>query len=189
MRCLIAEDHPLMRQALVETVLGQWPGARIDEAADFSEAFAKLEFDPDLCLIDLAMPGADPVEGIARLRRRAPATPILIVTALADPVVLDAIDQIGVAGFISKNSEARVIVAAIEAALDGREMPQPAAPLPPRQMQVLQLLEHGLTNKEIAARLGIAPATTKIHVAALLANLGVSNRTKAVAEARRRGLI
>lgn len=191
MRCLIAEDHPLMRQALVDTVLANWPGARIDEARDYVEALAKLEFEPDICVIDLAMPGAEPLDGVTRLRRRAPTARILIATGLSDQALLDAIRDIGISGILPKTMEPDEIVAAIARALDGHEgaVVSAAPTLPPRQMQVLQLLEHGLTNKEIASRLGIAPATAKIHVAALLANLGVSNRTKAVAEARRRGLV
>ena len=189
MRCLIADDHPLMRQALVETVRGRWPGARIDEAADFGEAADKLAVEPDLCLIDLSMPGADPLEGIARLRRRAPHTRLLVATGLTDPALLDAVRGLGVAGIIPRTLDSEAILAAIGDALGDGARPAPAAALPPRQLQVLELLSHGLPNKEIAARLGIAPATAKIHVAALLANLGVSNRTKAVAEARRRGLV
>lgn len=191
MRCLIAEDHPLMRRALIDTVLANWPGARVDEARDYDEALAKLEFEPDICLIDLAMPGAEPLEGVARLRRRAPTARILIATGLSDQVLLDNVLATGVAGIIPKTLEPEQIVAAIARAMDGHEglTVSPAPTLPPRQMQVLELLAHGLTNKEIAAHLGIAPATAKIHVAALLANLGVSNRTKAVTEARRRGLV
>jgi DNA-binding NarL/FixJ family response regulator len=179
-----------MRQALAVTIRAHWPAARIAEAADFPQAWATAEAGADLCLVDLAMPGAEPLEGVARLQERLPDAAILVTTGLAEAPLLAAVRGLGVAGLIPKTLDPEATVAAIRNALQGRSIdmaPQPA--LPPRQAQVLQLIAQGLTNKEIAARLGIAPATIKIHVSALLANLGAANRTRAVAEARRKGLV
>jgi len=190
MRCLIADDHPLMRQALAATVRGAWPAAQLLEAANFPEAWTMAAQQPDLCLLDLAMPGAAPEEGVRRFRALAPHTRIVVMTGLEDARLAAQLDRIGIDCLVSKQLDPEALLAAIKAAMAGRPIDAPsAARLPPRQLEVLQLIAHGMTNKEIAVRLGIAPATVKVHVAALLGNLGASNRAKAVAQARSRGLV
>jgi len=94
----------------------------------------------------------------------------------------------GVAALFSKNTEAGVLIEAIRAAVPELQALE-AARLPPRQQEVLGLLAEGLTNKEIALRLGISPATVKIHVARVTSWLGAVNRTDAVARAQRGRLI
>jgi DNA-binding NarL/FixJ family response regulator len=145
---------------------------------------------PDLCVLDLAMPGAAPEEGVRRFRALAPRTRIVVTTGLEDSFLAAQLEQIGIDCFVSKQLDPEALLAAIEEVMAGRPIDaRSAARLPPRQLEVLRLIAHGLTNKEIAVRLGIAPATVKVHVAALLGNLGASNRAKAVAQARSRGLV
>ncbi len=202
--CLIADDHALVRDALATMVMARWPAVVVTQAATFPEAWTLAADGPELCLIDLAMPGADPRTGIEGIRRAAPETKVLVVTGTHDDsILLDLIDG-GVAGFAEKTANGRVIVAAIElvlaggryfpprlaeAAAAGRGAPNPTAVLSVRQSEVLALVAEGLGNKEIARRLGVAPGTIKTHVAQAIAAVGGVNRTDAAIRARRQGLI
>jgi len=186
-RGLICDDHPLMREALVAAVRDRWPALTIDEAGDFPAAWVSAEAGVDFCLVDLDMPGAEPLAGLAGLRERAPEATFLAVTGLTDPALLAQVRDGGTT-LLSKNTEADVLIAAIGAAVPGLQAMERAR-LPPRQQQVLDLLAHGLTNKEIARRLEISPATVKIHVARVVSWLGAINRTDAVARAQRDRLV
>lgn len=183
MRGLICDDHPLMREALVGAMRDRWPDVALDEAGDYPTAWAKAEGAPDFCLVDLSMPGAEPLEGVRGLRAKAPEAVVLVITGVEDGAVLDAIAACGVAGVYSKNAEAQVLMEAIRARVPGLQALE-AKRLPPRQQQVLQLLAEGMTNKEIARQLSISPATVKIHVARLTGWLGAINRTDAVMRAK-----
>lgn len=188
MRGLICDDHPLMREALAGAMRDRWPDLVLDEAGDFPSAWALADAGPDVCLVDLGMPGADPAAGLSELRARAPDATLLVLTGLTDPALLQQVMACGVAELFSKNTDAETLMDAIAAALpDLRAME--AARLPPRQQEVLGLLAEGLTNKEIALRLDISPATVKIHIARLTSWLGAVNRTDAVARAQRGRLI
>jgi DNA-binding NarL/FixJ family response regulator len=188
LRGLICDDHPLMREALVAAVRERWPDLALDEAGDYPSAWTKAAAGVDFCLIDLGMPGADPVAGLTALRARAPEAVLLVVTGLTDEALLQRVADCGVAAVLSKNTEADVLIEAISAALPGLQALE-GTRLPARQQEVLQLLAQGLTNKEIALRLGISPATVKIHVARLTSWLGAVNRTDAVARAQRGRLV
>lgn len=188
MRGLICDDHPLMRQALVAALRARWPGAAFEQASDYPTAWDLAAAAPDFCLVDLAMPGAAPEAGVAGLRARAPAAALLVVTGLADEPLLQRIRDLGVTALLSKNSEPSVLIEAIGAAVPGLRAVE-AVRLPPRQEDVLRLAGAGLTNKEMALRLGISPATVKIHVSRAIAALGAANRTDAVQRARHAGLI
>jgi DNA-binding NarL/FixJ family response regulator len=188
LRGLICDDHPLMRQALVVALRARWPGATLDEAGNFPTAWVLAGAQPDFCLVDLAMPGAEPEQGVAGLRARAPSAALLVITGLTDEALLHRIRSCGVTALLSKNSEPGMLVEAIGAAVPGLRGME-AVPLPPRQRQVLGLVSAGLTNKEIALRLGLSPATVKIHVARAINFLDAANRTDAVQRAQRAGLI
>lgn len=204
--CLIADDHAMMRAALAGTVRLRWPEAVVETAACFPEA-ARLAGGKgyDLILCDLAMPGAEPLTGVAAVMRAAPGVPVLIVTGSEDDRVLIDLFDAGVAGFIPKTSSGEVVEAAIAlVAAGGRYLPprllelvQDLAPrkskdTPPpaftaRQREVFELLIKGASNKEIARELGVSPATIKVHVAALLSTLNVRNRSEAVSRAHVEG--
>ena len=188
MRGLICDDHPMMREALAGAIRDRWPDLELTEAGDYPAAWAQAEAQPAFCLVDLAMPGADPVAGITGLRGRAPDTAIVVITGLADTDLLDAVRACGVAGVFSKNAATEVLIEAIGAVVPNLQALEAAA-LPPRQREVLTLLGQGLTNKEIGLRLGISPATVKIHVARAINGLGAINRTDAVAKAQRAKII
>ncbi len=188
MRGLICDDHPLMREALAGAMRDRWPGLTLAQAADYPSAWALADAKLDVCLVDLDMPGAEPLEGLAALRARAPDAMMVVVTALTDEGVLEAVRACGVAAVLSKNSEAADLLDAIARLAPSLEA-QEASRLPPRQQEVLKGLSEGLTNKEIARELGISPATVKIHVARLSTWLRAANRTDAVARAQRARLL
>ena len=188
MRGLICDDHPLMRQALMLAMTARWPHVAVSEASNYPEAWRAAQAGADFCVVDLAMPGADPLEGISRLRDLAPGLIVVALTGLTDPALLDAVRGLGVTGILPKTLAGDALLEAIEACVPGLHPGAPAA-LPPRRHAVLRLLGDGLTNKEIAVRLDIAPATVKIHVSRLIEQLGAANRTDAVSKAQRAGLI
>jgi DNA-binding NarL/FixJ family response regulator len=188
MRGLICDDHPLMREALGAAMRERWPDVSLTACGDFPSAWAAAAAQPDFCLVDLSMPGAEPIAGLAGVRARAPEAVILVVTGLEDDGLFDEIGALGVAGIYSKNAEPRLLMDAIRDSVPGLQALE-AKRLPPRQAQVLELLSKGQTNKEIARSLGISPATVKIHMARLTSWLGAVNRTDAVARARKARLV
>lgn len=188
MRGLICDDHPLVREALVAAIKARWPSLVTVEAGDYPTAWALAEAGVDFCLVDLGMPGAEPAAGLAEFRTRAPAATLLVVTGLTDEALRRQAMDGGVAAFLSKNTEADALIDAIGEAIPAlRDLE--ASRLPARAQAVLELLAQGLTNKEIALRLGISPATVKIHVARVMGWLGAANRTDAVARAQRGRLV
>lgn len=207
--CLICDDHVMMREAISGAVKFGWPETHVIQAADYPSAWdAIATFRPDLCISDLVMPGAKPVDGIARLRKNAPDTPILVVTGNEDDATLLALFDLGIAGFAFKTSKSAVIEAAIRLVLAGeRYIPERVIALASerngelrgdrkghgrltaRQTDVLTRIATGKTNKEIARDLDLSPATVKAHTAAIILALECSNRTDAVYVARGRSLI
>lgn len=188
MRGLICDDHPLIRAALVAAMRARWPDLTLDEAADFPTAWTLAESGPDFCLVDLSMPGSGPLEGLAGLRARSPVAVLVVVTGVDDPNLLEAVRGCDVAEVCSKNTDPSILMETIRARVSGLRALELAG-LPPRQRQVLRLMGEGMTNKQIAQRLGISPSTVKIHLARLVDELGAVNRTDAVARAKTVGLL
>ncbi|MDF1627507.1 MAG: response regulator transcription factor [Parvibaculaceae bacterium] len=199
---LIADDHWLVRQGLRQTLAVLGDGLNIHDAGTYDEVFSLLADDQkhfDLLLLDLSMPGATPEEALVRIRHEAPAVPLVVVSANEDPAIIRRIIDSGAAGFVPKSSPPSILVSALQLVLAGgiyvppvaleANTPATAATLTDRQSQVLDLLAEGAPNKIIAARLGLALPTVKIHVAAVLRRLSARNRTEAVQEALRLGLV
>ena len=206
-RCLICDDHPLLREALAGAIELEWPSADVVQAGDFPQAWASAEGDWDVIICDLLMPGATPVEGIARLRSIAPQTPLIVLTGTEGGRMILDLYQRGIAGFVPKAASSAVFLAAIHLVLSGGTYIPPevlsladdgSQPGPDhghhgrltgRQRDVLALMAEGQSNKEIARTLDLSPATVKTHAAAAFAALGAANRTEAVMSARIAGLI
>ncbi len=202
---LVADDHPLFREALKGAVARLLPQARLVESDSADALFASAEAwpDADLLLMDLNMPGAQGFSALVHLRGIQPQLPIIVVSAREEAhVVRRALDH-GAAGFIPKSSDPATIRAAISAVLDGGQWSPPQAEhadglapeeadvaqrireLTPQQFRVLGMLGTGLLNKQIAHALGVSEATVKAHMTAILRKLGANNRTQAVLMAGR----
>ncbi len=212
MNVLIADDHPIFRMSLRQVLIGVHADAVIVEAADFDEAIevATKRNDLDLVLVDLMMPGKEPIEGLQAVVRALPEVPVVVVSAIENR--RDAVQTInlGAMGYIPKTVDREEFVKMLKVVLDGglclpRNMsttapqtaPRPAVEferlatnellsgLTRRQLQVLALLAQGMSNVEIAEDLGVSDKTVRFYISAILKTLKVRNRTQAALIAAR----
>lgn len=200
---LIADDHDLVRDtiaAYLETVedFKVSTAPNLDAALDVMKGLDNI----DLLILDYNMPGMNGLDGLARARKAYPATKLALMSGVANRDVANAAMARGAHGFIPKSLTAASMVNAIKFVLSGeRYFPfefgnaSPVTPqdstfdtLSDREMQTLEQLCIGLSNKEIARNLEIQEVTVKLHVKNLLAKLGVSNRTQAALLAKDRQL-
>jgi len=199
-RLVIADDHPLFRNALRQAVASVVSSAVVDEAGSFEDLTALLEKDAevDLVLLDLTMPGISGFSGLIYLRAQYPAVPVVIVSASDDAATIRRSLDFGASGFIPKRFGVDTLRDAILKVMEGEIWVPPdtdlnaaADPdmtklrdrlvtLTPQQVRVLMMLSEGLLNKQIAYELGVSEATIKAHVSAILQKLGVESRTQAV---------
>jgi DNA-binding NarL/FixJ family response regulator len=202
---LIADDHPLFREALRGAVQRVLPGVKLHEADSVDALYVLVDAHPDadLLLMDLNMPGAHGFNALVHLRALHPQLPVVIVSAREEPAVMRRALDHGALGFIPKSADSDTIGEAIGAVLEGerwapdeahnapatsrdeQEIAQRLRDLTPQQFKVLQMLGAGRLNKQIAYDLGVSEATIKAHVTAILRKLGVTNRTQAVLAAGR----
>lgn len=201
MHILIADDHPLFRDALRRAVQQCVPAASLHEAEDVSSLLALIEAHPraELLLLDLNMPGAHGFSALVHLLSVWPTLPVLVVSAQEDPALMRRAVGHGAAGFIPKSASIARIGEAIAAVLEGEQWLPPGvevsdvrldpeerliaariAELTPQQYRVLGMLGQGLLNKQIAWELGVSEATIKAHMTAVLRKLGANSRTQAV---------
>jgi DNA-binding NarL/FixJ family response regulator len=208
-RVLIADDHPMVRGALVLAVEAAFGRVEIQESATLEELLAQLGRlgVADLVLLDLYMPGANSFSGLLTLRANFPETPVAIISSLEDQRFVDEAIALGAAGFIPKSTPRPQISAALHKIAAGEvyvpadshrldtdpardvasdtEAAQRLATLTAQQLRVLQLMGTGKLNKQIAYELDIAETTVKVHVSAILQKLNVYSRTQAVVLASR----
>jgi DNA-binding NarL/FixJ family response regulator len=202
-RFLIADDHPLFRDALRQVISARFGDGRIDEAGTFEEVVACLgaDDDVDLILLDLAMPGVHRFSGLMFLRAEHPAVPVVVVSATDEAATIRQAVALGASGYIPKSLAIGAISEAISAVLSGalwmpadvdleansetKELISRLVTLTPQQIRVLMMLSEGLLNKQIAHALDVSEATVKAHVSAVLQKLGVDSRTQAVIAASR----
>jgi len=197
---VIADDHPLFRDALRQAVASVIPQAKIDEAGSFEDLTALLEkgAEPDLILLDLSMPGISGFSGLIYLRAQYPAIPVVIVSATDDGATIRRSLDFGASGFIPKRFGVDTLRDAILKVMGGdiwvpadtdlsaavdpdmTRLRDRLVTLTPQQVRVLMMLSEGLLNKQIAYELGVSEATIKAHVSAILQKLGVESRTQAV---------
>ncbi|MCF7202564.1 response regulator transcription factor [Pseudomonas oligotrophica] len=208
-KILIADDHPLFREAIHNVIRDGFPDSEILETADLDSALALTQEhdDLDLVLLDLNMPGMHGLNGLINLRNEAPTIPVVIVSAEQDKqIVLQAITY-GAVGFITKSSPRAQMTEAIEQILNGNvylpsdiirsqkaatrhhHHSEPSIPpellqaLTRKQLLVLERMTKGESNKQIAYNLDIAETTVKAHVSAILRKLNVHNRVQAILSA------
>lgn len=210
-RVLIVDDERMVRTAL-RAILGAEPDIEVvGEAANGGEAVsATRELRPDLVLMDVRMPEVDGIRATERILAARGGTPprvVVLTTFENDSYVYDAL-RAGAHGFLLKRATADELVAAVRALAHGDSLLFPSAVralaahhardrraaalcerLTEREAEVLGLMAEGLTNAEIAARVSVAPATAKTHVAAVLTKLGARDRVQAVIMAYEHGFV
>jgi DNA-binding NarL/FixJ family response regulator len=201
MKVLVVDDHPLIREALRNVLAELDAQSELLESADSAGALrtAATHPDIDLVLLDLNLPDAQGFTTLEELRRRRPATALVVCSAQHDHQHVARAIALGAAGYIPKSTSHDVMVNALRLVCSGGMYLPPevllaanpgggAAPqLTRRETEVLALMLEGKSNKRIARELDMAEATVKNHVTAILKTLGASNRTEAVIAAGRLG--
>jgi DNA-binding NarL/FixJ family response regulator len=216
LKVLVVDDHPLIRQALLVVLTQLDSDLQVLEAGNVPDALELAEANPDLnvVLLDIHLPGLSGLDALQSFRDRAPAVPVVVISASEDPADITRALDSGAMGFIPKSQSSQVMISALRLVLAGGVYLPPemvrrsthgggaaaSAPAPAqstnyrdvglteRQAQVLALLIQGMPNKLICRDLDLAEGTVKIHITAILKALKVSNRTQAVIEVSRLGL-
>ncbi|MFE7066547.1 response regulator transcription factor [Microbacterium sp. NPDC057658] len=197
-RLLIADDQALVRGAL-GALLDLEPDLEVHGlAADGAEALRLAEeLQPDVCLMDIQMPGVDGVEATKRIRAASPQTRVLVVTTFARPGYLRAALDAGASGFVVKDTPAEELAAAVRRVHAGLRVLDPklaeeslfegANPLSDRERQVLRLAADGRSAAAIAAEVFLSAGTVRNHLSAAIGKTGAENRAQAVRIASDKG--
>lgn len=212
-RLVLVEDHASFRQALQAVVLLEDDLEIVGEVARGDEAGGLVrETQPDVAVVDLDLPGASGVTAIREIRRAVPGTRCLVLTALRDEVQLGAAIEAGAAGLVHKSVDVAVLLGAVRDVAAGATLLAPESTarflsalsssrddvwqarrfrevLTRRELEILQLLADGQSNRTIAGRLEISPETVQTHVRNLLGKLDVGSRLEAVVAGLRLGLV
>lgn len=205
MKAILADDHALFRDGFALLLKQLEPQATVLEAASLYEVVHQAErhADTDLVLLDLSMPGMEGIDSVRDLLNRFPDIPVVILSATDSRPLVEALLEIGVAGFIPKSSSSQVMFSALRLVLSGSVYIPPQllgsaaeiagdgvlSQLTDRQREVLRLLAGGKTNKQISRELELSEGTVKVHLYAVYRVLGVANRTEAALLARRLNLV
>jgi two-component system nitrate/nitrite response regulator NarL len=214
MRVLLIDDHALVRKGIEELL--QSRGVQVVAAVGSGEEGVRRarELPADLILLDVKMPGMNGIETLKQLRASGVESPVVMLTMSREDADLNAALRAGAQGYLLKDIEPEELVPALEAALQGsnvvaRELvgtlarlvrgnaaPQPAprrtaapfAELTPRELEILECIADGSSNKMIARALEITDGTVKLHVKAILRKLGMRSRVEAAVSAVEHGL-
>jgi len=205
MKILHADDHPMFREGLRFFLKLLDAQVVVLEASNIQGALDKLALEGpvDLLVLDLQMPGVSELDGFFTIHRRYPKLPIVIVSGLNDARTIRALLDGGARGYIPKLASSEQLMDALRRVLKGETyLPDAlfvpdsqaaagdeAATLTERQLQILPLLAEGMPNKQIADVLHIEVGTVKQHLKDMFKRLSTRNRTQAVKEARRLGLL
>ena len=213
MKILVVDDHALVREGLRQVLKGLDENVQVLEAPHCARAFALADAhgDLDLVLLDYHLPDMDGLSALDILRQRHPELPVVILSGSADPQVIGQVLVKGAAGFVTKSSMSEELLVALRLVLNGDVYVPPGlniaaisdAPVSgasaalaargtgpqftPRQMEVLQQLLDGLSNRQIGQRMGLSVDTVKDHLGGILRGFGVQTRTQAVLAAGRFG--
>jgi DNA-binding NarL/FixJ family response regulator len=207
MKILHADDHSMFREGLRFFLKLLDPQVVVLEASNIQAALDKLALEApvDLIVLDLQMPGMSELDGFFAIHRRYPKLPIVIVSGLNDPRTIRALIDGGARGYIPKLATSEQLMDALRRVMRGEVyLPDAlfipdtqstagkgdeAAAFTPRQLEILPLLAEGMPNKRIADALDVTEGTVKQHLKDLFRRLNARNRTQAVKEARRLGLL
>lgn len=202
-KILIVDDHPLYSDALESALELGFEGCEIKKAQSLGDAIklAQAGFRPELVMFDLKLPDVTGISGFVSLRQHLPKARILVISSLASFDLVQSLLREGAAGFLPKDTSARVLRSVLTDIIAGqtyvpKDYQQPdvcaqdrlaaefdhpkLAELTPQQQRIMRLICCGKPNKQIAYELSLAEATVKAHITALLRRLGVRNRTQAV---------
>ncbi|MGM8225118.1 response regulator [Cellvibrio sp. ARAG 10.3] len=196
-KVLIAEDHELYRDGLKLLFEEINPETRIYLAGNFPEALTILLREPDITLVmlDIRMPGTQDLDGLKEIRSRFPTLIIIVVSTLDFDTSTRQMIDAGANGFIAKSTPKQSMKRAIAEVLDGNIVIESEREgtdfidLSQQQLATLRYLAEGLSNKEIASRLGVSPLTAKEYVSKVIERLDAANRTQAVLIAQKHGLL
>ncbi|GAC34928.1 LuxR C-terminal-related transcriptional regulator [Paraglaciecola polaris] len=198
---LIADDHPLFREALVGALSPLFEKIEILQSDSLDSTLTTLQENPDidLILLDLHMPGCENFYGLIRVTQDYPQIPVAVVSASDSIEVVSYVMSFGAKGFVPKSTPTLLIADALRAIMNGEtwltdelrvqiaeidgdeiNLAQKIAELTPKQFQVLKLIHDGLLNKQIAHELNVTEATVKAHISAVFRKLDVNTRTQAV---------
>jgi DNA-binding NarL/FixJ family response regulator len=208
-RLLVVDDHAMVREGLQQLLRKLGPDVVQYEAQDAASALLLLETESefDLVLLDIMLPGINGLSLLGILRKRFPALPVVVLSALDDIDVVRRAIRLGAAGYVTKSDSGEALLAAIRKVLDGeihlpphlhdkvcateaggpdrgRTQPDPHG-LTEGQRRVAELLREGKANREIANLLGLTEGTVKVHVSRILRKLGVASRAEAIARFQR----
>lgn len=200
MNVLLVDDHPLYREGFAHALVQAQAHIAVRTAATVDEGLAAASAWPelDLVLIDYRLGDIDGLAGLWHFGLRFPLVARVLMSGQEDAALAARAREAGASGFFGKSMHRDGLVQALQHVAEGGEyfavaeaQPGSTAAAGPtaRQMEVLSLLAHGLQNKHIAAVLGIAERTVKLHVTALLDALQATNRTHLLVRARERGLL
>jgi two-component system response regulator NreC len=208
-RVLIADDHTIVRTG-VRQLLEAQPDIRvIGEARDGNDTLALVETaQPDIVLMDIAMPGMDGLEATRQIKARWPNTAVLVLTMLHQDEYFFEMLKAGASGYVLKVAGASELIDAIRAVHEGKVYLNPLMAqrlvqdylsregnrepdplLSPREKEILQMLAEGFTNSEIAAKLIVSPSTIYSHRSNILHKLGLNTRHELIQYARQQGLL
>ncbi len=201
MHVLIVDDHPVLQEVLPAMVKKAMGDCEVHVTGNLSEALARISAaEVDLVLLDLGLPGCMGIEALMRVRGQDPKVRIAVVSSADDGAIIRAALKAGAVAYIPKTSKPDVIMAALQVVqAGGTYVPREAidtdgAPLSgantlsPRQQDVLELMQKGLSNREIASELNIVESTVKQHLGVIYGFLGVTTRAEAIVAAARMGL-
>jgi NarL family two-component system response regulator LiaR len=211
-RIMLADDHPLLRQALRDVLEKQLDFEIVAEASDGEEA-VKLatELLPDVVIMDISMPKLNGLEATKRIKASRPAIAVLVLTVHSDSEHILSILQAGAGGYLTKSVYGNEVINAIRALVCGETVLSQAVSqqifryafqhttkpkrldagnkLSTREMEVLSLAAKGISNKDIALRLGLSLRTVKGYLVDLFLKLNVASRTEAVIVGLRKGIL
>ncbi|MCK5336593.1 MAG: response regulator transcription factor [Gammaproteobacteria bacterium] len=212
MKVLLIDDHELFRDGMRYVLKKLDDNIQVFDTSSHEKALPIINEnkDLDLILLDLGLPGQSDTAALKSLRLKAPSTPVVIISSNNDGHKVQQILDLGAQGYIPKSTCTEVLISSLKLVLAGgiyippeilariqktTDKPDNSKPetsniqLTPRQLEVLGKLTQGYSNKEISLKLGVAEPTVRVHIAAILKALNVSNRTRAAHIALQTGLI
>jgi DNA-binding NarL/FixJ family response regulator len=202
LRVLLVDDHPLMLDVLRVVLETQDDISVVGEARSGEKVLALVgQTGPDVVLLDVRMPGMDGLTVLEQLRESFPSVAVVMLSGIEDPELVRAALERGAAAFLLKQLDPRDLAAAIRGVVKGTifRLLDPGAPsrqsaleqtgLSKRELSILETLESGASNREIAKRLFLAEQTVKFHLTNIYRKLGVTSRTEAVHHAYEAGLL